>query len=212
MKKKGSKIRTVVRKTVTTVKTTKTTIATSNNSININSLDRGFMISKFSDIKGHVNPKVYNAFDELGFTFKIDSQLKTTGVFSIQNHWIKLKNGRSAYLLHELGHFVSCLKGKNGSKIDTSSEFVRIYNTEKNNYVGYNKGYVTRTSSEFFAEAFRDYTDNPIILKKCCPHPILLWKNPFYLTRKRFSVNKFLIFRPTPSISIPEINYIICRD
>ena len=32
----------------------------------------GFMISKFSDIKGHVNPKVYNAFDELGFTFKID--------------------------------------------------------------------------------------------------------------------------------------------
>lgn len=168
LKKKGSKIRTVVRKTVTTVKTTKTTIATSNNSININSLDRGFMISKFSDIKGHVNPKVYNAFDELGFTFKIDSQLKTTGVFSIQNHWIKLKNGRSAYLLHELGHFVSCLKGKNGSKIDTSSEFVRIYNTEKNNYVGYNKGYVTRTSSEFFAEAFRDYTDNPIILKKCC--------------------------------------------
>lgn len=169
MTKKGSKIRTVVIKTVTTVKTTKTTIATSNNSVNTNSLDRGFMISKFSDIKGHVNPKVYNAFNELGFTFKIDSQLKTTGVFSIQNHWIKLKNGRSAYLLHELGHFVSCLKGKNGSKIDTSSEFVRIYNTEKNNYVGYNKGYVTRTSSEFFAEAFRDYTDNPIILKKCCP-------------------------------------------
>lgn len=75
--KKGSKIRTVVIKTVTTVKTTKTTIATSNNSVNTNSLDRGFMISKFSDIKGHVNPKVYGTYL---FVFLVEKICTSSGI------------------------------------------------------------------------------------------------------------------------------------
>ena len=81
----------------------------------------------------------------------------------------KLKRGQSSYLLHELGHFVSALKGRNGKKIDQSSEFTRIYNEEKSAYVGNNKAYVTQDAAEYFAESFRDYTENPSALKSQRP-------------------------------------------
>lgn len=55
---------------------------------------------------------MYNAFVNLGFGFKVNSKLSTTGVFSVQNHNIQLKRGQSSYLLHELGHFVTALKGR----------------------------------------------------------------------------------------------------
>ena len=176
--KKKSKVQTIRTTVVTTVKTTTqtfgtTTTTTTNNAASVGAStavsSSGFAISKFSDIKGHVDSKVYDAFVNLGFEFKINSALATTGVFSTKNHNIQLKRGQSSYLLHELGHFVSALKGRNGKKIDKSSEFKRIYNEEKSAYVGNNKAYVTQDAGEYFAESFRDYTENASALKS--QHP-----------------------------------------
>ena len=176
--KKKSKVQTIRTTVVTTVKTTTqtfgtTTTTTTNNAASVGAStavsSSGFAISKFSDIKGHVDSKVYDAFVNLGFELKINSKLATTGVFSTKNHNIQLKRGQSSYLLHELGHFISALKGRNGKKIDQSSEFTRIYNEEKSAYVGNNKAYVTQDAAEYFAESFRDYTENPSALKSQRP-------------------------------------------
>lgn len=176
--KKKSKVQTIRTTVVTTVKTTTQTFGTTTTTTTNNAASggastavssSGFAISKFSDIKGHVDSKVYDAFVNLGFEFKINSALATTGVFSTKNHNIQLKRGQSSYLLHELGHFVSALKGRNGKKIDQSSEFTRIYNEEKSAYVGNNKAYVTQDAAEYFAESFRDYTENPSALKSQRP-------------------------------------------
>ena len=153
-----------VKKSTKTFGTTTTT--TTNNAASVGA---STAVSKFSDIKGHVDSKVYDAFVNLGFELKINSKLATTGVFSTKNHNIQLKRGQSSYLLHELGHFVSALKGRNGKKIDQSSEFTRIYNEEKSAYVGNNKAYVTQDAAEYFAESFRDYTENPSALKSQRP-------------------------------------------
>lgn len=175
--KKKSKVQTIRTTVVTTVKTTTqtfgtTTTTTTNNAASVGAStavsSSGFAISKFSDIKGHVDSKVYDAFVNLGFELKINSKLATTGVFSTKNHNIQLKRGQSSYLLHELGHFVSALKGRNGKKIDQSSEFTRIYNEEKS-ALGNNKAYVTQDAAEYFAESFRDYTENPSALKSQRP-------------------------------------------
>ena len=176
--KKKSKVQTIRTTVVTTVKTTTQTFGTTTTTTTNNAASggastavssSGFAISKFSDIKGHVDSKVYDAFVNLGFELKINSKLATTGVFSTKNHNIQLKRGQSSYLLHELGHFVSALKGRNGKKIDQSSEFTRIYNEEKSAYVGNNKAYVTQDAAEYFAESFRDYTENPSALKSQRP-------------------------------------------
>ena len=169
--KKKSKVKTIKTTVVTTVKTTETnlgiTTSKSSNeaSDNTAAATSGFAINDFSDIKGHVDSRVYNAFVNLGFGFKVNSKLGTTGVFSVQNHNIQLKRGQSSYLLHELGHFAAALKGR----ADQTSEFKKIYNTEKNAYVGNNKAYVTQDAGEYFAESFRDYTENASVLKSQCP-------------------------------------------
>lgn len=169
--KKKSKVKTIKTTVVTTVKTTETnlgiTTSKSSNEASDNTAvaTSGFAINDFSDIKGHVDSRVYNAFVNLGFGFKVNSKLGTTGVFSVRNHNIQLKRGQSSYLLHELGHFVAALKGR----ADQTSEFKKIYNTEKNAYVGNNKAYVTQDAGEYFAESFRDYTENASVLKSQRP-------------------------------------------
>ena len=169
--KKKSKVKTIKTTVVTTVKTTETnlgiTTSKSSNEASDNTADAtsGFAINDFSDIKGHVDSRVYNAFVNLGFGFKVNSKLGTTGVFSVRNHNIQLKRGQSSYLLHELGHFVAALKGR----ADQTSEFKKIYNTEKNAYVGNNKAYVTQDAGEYFAESFCDYTENASALKSQRP-------------------------------------------
>ena len=166
--KKKSKIKTIETTIVTTVKTTR--ITTSSPATGTGTTGgSGFSISKFTDVKGHINPKLYNAFITLGFQFKINPSLSTTGVFSVQQHNIQLKTGRSSYLYHELGHFLSILKGRGGKHIDKSSEFISIFNAEKSAYRGNNKAYVTQDTGEYFAESFCDYTENPSVLKQQRP-------------------------------------------
>lgn len=166
--KKKSKVQTIKTTVVTTVKTTQTDLGTTTSNRSSASTavaTSGFAISSFSDIKGHVDSKVYNAYTNLGFGFAINSSLNTTGVFSVSKKKIELKRGQSSYLLHELGHFVAALK----DSADETSEFKSIYNAEKNAYVGNNKAYVTQDAGEYFAESFRDYTENPSALKSQRP-------------------------------------------
>lgn len=164
--KKNSKTKSIITTIVTTVKTTQIISATSSNttSNNVCTKNVGFSISKLSDINGHVHPKVYNAFNTLGFTLKINPSLPTTGRFSVNTHDIQLKRGYSSYLLHEMGHFLSVVKGHN-RYIDQDAEFKNIYQDEKNDYIGNNKAYVISDSGEYFAESFCDYTENPSELK-----------------------------------------------
>lgn len=107
--KKKSKIKTIKTTIVTTVKTTRKTTSSPANGTTVGS---DFSISKFTDIKGHVNTKIYNAFTTLGFQFKINPSLSSTGMFSVRQHNIQLKIGRSSYLYHELGHFFNPFKRK----------------------------------------------------------------------------------------------------
>ena len=81
--KKKSKVQTIRTTVVTTVKTTTqtfgtTTTTTTNNAASVGAStavsSSGFAISKFSDIKGHVDSKVYDAFVNLGFELKINSR------------------------------------------------------------------------------------------------------------------------------------------
>lgn len=166
--KKKSKIRTIETTVVTTIKTTKITSVISSTTTNNNVSKIGFTITKFSDMKEHVNSKIYNAFNNLGFTLKINTSLSTTGSFDAKTRCIQLKKGNSSYLLHELGHFLSAIKGR-GAYIDQTSAFKSIYTAEKNEYKGNNKSYVIADSSEYFAESFRDYTEDPNTLKKQRP-------------------------------------------
>lgn len=164
--KKKSKVKTIKTTVVTTVKTTKVNGGT--NGAAGNSSTIGFPVSDLSDIKGHVDKKVYNAFCELGFTFCINPSLPTTGRFSVREQNIQLKRGYSSYLIHELGHFLSIVKGHN-AYIDETDTFKAIYEAEKNAYQGNNKRYVTSDTSEYFAESFRDYTEDAAALKRQRP-------------------------------------------
>lgn len=119
--KKKSKTKTIETTVVTTIKTT-TTTSSSNSSSTVNTDSSGFNISKFSDVKDHINQKVYNAFNTLGFQLKINPSLSTTGAFSVQQRCIQLKTGKSAYLYHELGHFVSALNNKPGVHSPSSTK------------------------------------------------------------------------------------------
>ena len=101
-------------------------------------------------------PKADNAlleaFDELGFTFKVDASYQYTGVFDARTRVIILRyNDDNVY--HELGHFLAFVAGN----YDVSSAFAEIYNSEKGLYNGRNSIYVLKNASEYFAESYRNY-------------------------------------------------------
>lgn len=144
---KGSKTK-VIKTTVVTKTTTTTTTKY-----------RGVISVEKLAPKAHSSVK--NAFNQLGFKIYVDPYLKKySGVFSVSNHRITVKNTDTS-VYHELGHFVSFVAGQ---YCDTN-EFKNIYNSEKNNYVGNNKSYVTSSASEYFAESYRDYLFNNKSLK-----------------------------------------------
>lgn len=160
IKKKKKRTKTIQTITVTTVKTTTYSVIKEETFYAKNTSNS--TIVSFRDIKGKVDSKVYQSFNDLGFSFKIDPNLGSTGVFSVRDHWIKIKTGNPSYLYHELGHFVAALK----NKADKTAEFQQIYDSERGKYTGNNKSYVTKDCSEYFAESFRDYTENAAKLKK----------------------------------------------
>ena len=150
---KKSRIKKVKTTVKTTTKTTTTTYKVKSDA------------EKVREIKKAVPSGVMSAFNELGFTIKLNKSLSTAGNFSTSKHQIQLKTADADHLLHEMGHFLSCLKGSAAQ----TNEFAKIYKAERSKYAGSNKKYVTSTSDEYFAESYRDYVKQPSSLKKQRP-------------------------------------------
>lgn len=153
--KKGSNKRTIKTVIQTTVKTT--TVELSQMS--------GVSGTTLRTLGSQADSKILNAFEELKFKMVIDKHASSTGVFSVKNHKIEIQSARSSVLLHELGHFANFLAG---DKVSTS-EWKSIYNAEKNKYDGYNKAYAIKSASEYFAESYKDYKENPSALRSKRP-------------------------------------------
>lgn len=107
---------------------------------------------------------ILNAFEKLGFTFSVDGGYAYSGYFSARERCIIIKKDNDN-VYHELGHFVAFAAGN----VDTGSAFKSIYNEEKGLYDGRNATYVLSTSSEYFAESYREYVLDRESLKKKRP-------------------------------------------
>lgn len=111
-----------------------------------------------------VSGNVTSAFQKLGFKIVINSGVSYSGLCDARTRTITLKRADNT-VYHELGHFVAFVAGN----IDTSSAFQSIYNREKSLYTDYNKAYVLSSSSEYFAESYKNYILNPTQLKNSRP-------------------------------------------
>ena len=158
--KKNSKKKTVVTKTTTTVATTVTTEDISNTQ----SIPVDVVGETVSNGSGEMDARVTYAFDDLGFEVKVKSSVAYAGHFDAGTRVITLKKQDNT-LYHEMGHFLAFIAGN----ADTSSSFKAVYSAEKASYKGVNKGYVTQNSSEYFAESFKNYTENPSALRSSRP-------------------------------------------
>lgn len=176
--KKNSKIQTVTTTVQTTVKTTttnkpkvtktaaKTTTkaAAQSNTTASNATTRVYNVA-IRNVAPKAHSNVLSAYELLGFTTEVNSGVAYSGYFGVKEHKIILQQsgGNTAY--HELGHFVGWIAGN----LDTKSEFVAIYNAEKGKMTGSNTAYLTKNSSEYFAESYKDYVLNPSGLKSSRP-------------------------------------------
>lgn len=109
--------------------------------------------------------RVVNAFTDLGFEVRYDKNLGLAGTFSVGKHAIIMSDRNATNTLHEMGHFVSRLQ----RGADETSEFVKIYKSEKNKYNGKQASYIKSNSKEYFAQSFAEYTQNPTKLKNSRP-------------------------------------------
>ena len=153
--KRGSKKRTIKTTIKTTVKTTRAKLTEMS----------GVSGTTLRTLGSQADKKILDAFEDLKFKMVINKNAASTGVFSVRNHKIEIQSARSSVLLHELGHFASFLAGDKAG----TSEWKSIYSAEKNKYTGYNKSYVTKTASEYFAESYKDYKENPSALRSKRP-------------------------------------------
>ena len=117
-----------------------------------------------ASIAPQVDSRVASAYNQLGFTIKVNSSVSYSGLFDARTRSITLKNtGTTVY--HELGHFVAFVAGN----YDLSSEFKGIFAREQSKYTASNKAYILSSSSEYFAESFKEYTLNPAALQASRP-------------------------------------------
>ena len=132
--------------------------------------------------------QIRNAFEALGWRIEITSQdrlLAYRGSNATQYPWyyeiagttiVDLKliclNDKAFYsyesISHEMGHFFdNCLTTIDGSvRAGRRPEFYVIFNEEKA-FLG--DEYVGSSSTEFFAECFKYYVENPGFLHQACP-------------------------------------------
>lgn len=146
---KGSKKRTIKTTIKTTVKTTTV------------QLENGPTGTTLRTLGSQADEKILDAFETLKFKMIINKNAEHTGLFSVKSHKIEIQTAKSYVLLHELGHFANFIAG---DKVSTD-EWNNIYKSEKSKYTGYNKDYVTKNASEYFAESYRDYKEDPSSLK-----------------------------------------------
>ena len=190
--KKNSKVKTVTTTVETTVKTTTTNkpkrssseVAASANTATANtaasaaqstSSDEMQIVSNVTvrSMAPRADANVLNAFENLEFKIEINPTSSYSGYFSVKAHNIILKKSSGDTIYHELGHFVGWLAGN----VDTSSEFVAIYNKEKSALQSANYQYLTKSSAEFFAESYKDYVLSPQNLQSSRPQTYEFVKN-----------------------------------
>lgn len=157
--KKGSKINTQV----TTVKTTVTKTTVTNTAEPVTTPVTNGTVA-VTQIAPAADKRVLNAFQKLGFQVVIQSDVPYSGLCDAETRTITLKQADET-VYHELGHFLAFVAGN----IDTSAAFQQIFQNEKSKYTAYDKGYVLQNSAEYFAQSFRDYTENPAALKASRP-------------------------------------------
>lgn len=172
--KKGSKVNTQV----TTTKTTTTKTVTPKGGSSAVVVDSAQTVSStaattaavqsgnvsIDQIAPMVGQNVKNAFRNLGFQIVINPSVSYSGLCDARTRTVTLKRADNT-IYHELGHFVAFVAGN----VDTSSAFKDIYNREKSRYNEYNKSYVLSSSSEYFAESYRNYILNPAALRSSRP-------------------------------------------
>lgn len=190
--KKNSKVKTVTTTVETTVKTTTTNkpkrssseAAASANTVTANtaasaaqstSSDEMQIVSNVTvrSMAPRADANVLNAFENLEFKIEINPTSSYSGYFSVKAHNIILKKSSGDTIYHELGHFVGWLAGN----VDTSSEFVAIYNKEKSALQSANYQYLTKSSAEYFAESYKDYILSPQNLQSSRPETYEFVKN-----------------------------------
>lgn len=190
--KKNSKVKTVTTTVETTVKTTTTNkpkrssseVAASANTATANtaasaaqstSSDEMQIVSNVTvrSMAPRADANVLNAFENLEFKIEINPTSSYSGYFSVKAHNIILKKSSGDTIYHELGHFVGWLAGN----VDTSSEFVAIYNKEKSALQSANYQYLTKSSAEYFAESYKDYVLSPQNLQSSRPETYEFVKN-----------------------------------
>lgn len=162
--KKGSDIKTqltTVKTTVTKTVVEKESAAKKNTSVKTTSsenLKAGTY--PVAAVAPKADKKLLDAYEKLGFEITINPNVSYSGFFSARDQMITLKRSDST-IYHELGHFLAFVAGN----MDLSVDFKNVYNAEKAKYTAYNKAYVTSSSSEYFAESYRNYVENPGALK-----------------------------------------------
>lgn len=190
--KKNSKVKTVTTTVETTVKTTTTNkpkrssseVVASANTATANtaasaaqstSSDEMQIVSNVTvrSMAPRADANVLNAFENLEFKIEINPTSSYSGYFSVKAHNIILKKSSGDTIYHELGHFVGWLAGN----VDTSSEFVAIYNKEKSALQSANYQYLTKSSAEYFAESYKDYVLSPQNLQSSRPETYEFIKN-----------------------------------
>ena len=147
-KSKIQRIKTTVKTTTRTTTTTQTTTATGGE-------------VKIRDIAPKIKDEILAAFEDGGYKVIVNPKVSYSGVFRSATKTIELKSA-SSVIYHEMGHFVSFKTGR----AESTEEFKDIYKDEKNAYTASNKAYATQSAGEYFAESFKNYTENPSKLKK----------------------------------------------
>jgi len=151
-----------VKTTVTKTVVEKESAAKKNTSVKTTSSETQLKAGTYavSAVAPKADRRVLDAYEKLGFKITINPNVSYSGFFSARDQMITLKKGDST-VYHELGHFLAFIAGN----MDLSVDFKNIYNAEKSKYTAYNKAYVISSSSEYFAESYRNYVENPGALK-----------------------------------------------
>ena len=149
---------------MTTVKTTVTKTTVTNTAEPVTTpVTNG--TAAVTQIAPAADKRVLNAFQKLGFQVVIQSDVPYSGLCDAKTRTITLKQADADVAYHELGHFLAFIAGN----VDRSSAFQQIFQNEKSKYTAYDKGYALQNSAEYFAQSFRDYTENPAALKASRP-------------------------------------------
>lgn len=167
--KKNSNIKKINTKVVTTTITTTQTIKTassgaaSSTSASSSSSSQAGTYS-IRSVAPLCDSRVLSAWEKMGGKIVVDPKVSYAGSFNASKRTITLRR-MSSTIYHEIGHFVEFAGGTSPVK----KQIAAAYAAEKSKYTASNKAYVLQNSSEYFAESFKNYCENPGALKSARP-------------------------------------------